>query len=91
MSILFPENPIYCMDKSDSRFQPTCCHYFSDLKCDGELQLGAEACRSLFGSYELSIPIDDTLECSRNGDTVTDKNCKNFQVRPVIVKSSIDQ
>lgn len=79
------------MDKSDdNRLKPMCCHYLSDLKCVGELQLGAEACKSLFGTYELSIPIDDTLDCKGSGDVVTDKNCKDFQVRVVMAKSAID-
>ena len=69
------------MEKGDSRLKPMCCHYLSDFKCGGELQLGAEACKSLFGAYELSIPIDDTLECTGSGNVVTDKNCKDLQVR----------
>ncbi|KAL9964361.1 hypothetical protein ACROYT_G027992 [Oculina patagonica] len=73
------KNPIYCMAKSDSRFTPMCCHDLSDLKCEGDLQLGAEACKSLFGTYELSMPIDDTLDCTSSADVVTDKNCKDFQ------------
>lgn len=75
------------MDKNDHRLKSMCCHYLSDFKCEGELQLGAEACKSLFGTYELSIPIDDTLDCTGSGHVVTDKNCKDFQVRVVMVKS----
>ena len=91
MSILFPGNSNYCMEKSDSRFQPMCCHDLSKLRCRGDFKLGAEACKSLFGSYELSIPIDNKLKCMDEGRTVTDKNCKDFQVRILIATSSIDQ
>ncbi|XP_078381574.1 uncharacterized protein LOC144664346 isoform X2 [Oculina patagonica] len=82
------KNPIYCMEESDSRFKAMCCHDLSDLKCKGDLQLGAEACKSLFGTYELSIPIDDTLDCTSSADVVTDKNCKEFQ-RSMFTKMNV--
>ncbi|KAJ7328520.1 hypothetical protein OS493_024435, partial [Desmophyllum pertusum] len=38
--------------------------------------LGAEECRSPFGTYELTMPIDKTAPCSSS--KLTDKNCKDF-------------
>ncbi|KAJ7375658.1 hypothetical protein OS493_039784, partial [Desmophyllum pertusum] len=60
---------LFCMDKGDSRFQPMCCHYLSDLPCDADIQLGAQECQS---PYQLT----KTLAC--DSSTVTDQNCKDF-------------
>ena len=76
---LFSGDSLFCMDKGDSRFQPMCCHYLSDLPCDADIQLGAQECQSPFGTYEFSIPIDKELAC--DSSTVTDQNCKDFDVR----------
>lgn len=88
VSILFPENSYYCVDKDDSRFQPMCCHSLVE-QCNEESQLGALECQSLYGSYELSMPVDDTLDCSST--EVRQANCKDFDVSVVIVNSKDDE
>ncbi len=77
VSIRFPENSYYCVDKEDSRFFPMCCHSLVE-QCNEESQLGAEECQSLFGTYELSMPVDDTLDCKRT--ELSQANCKDFDV-----------
>ncbi len=68
------------MPKTDGRLQSMCCHFLSDFQCDDTL-LGAVECRSPFGTYELSIPIDDKLPCTASSTEITDQNCKDFDVR----------
>ena len=67
------------MGTNDDRWQPMCCHYLSDSPCTDSL-LGAEECRSPFGTYELSMPIDENASCDPNVAGITDKNCKDFNV-----------
>ena len=43
--------------------------------------LGMEECQSLFGIYELKIPVDKNLACNAVG--VTGKNCKDLDVSSV--------
>ncbi|XP_078356298.1 uncharacterized protein LOC144642898 isoform X2 [Oculina patagonica] len=73
------KNTLFCIEKDDSRFKPMCCHYLSDSPCKDK-QLGAEECRSPFGTYEISIPIDKKARCRAKGSKVTHKNCKNFDI-----------
>ena len=54
-----------------------CCHYLSDSPCSDSL-LDSEECRSPFGTYELSMPINENAPC--NGAGITNKNCKDFDV-----------
>ncbi len=75
----FKGNSLFCMEKDDFRFQPMCCHYLSDSPCDDVL-LGAEECTSPFGTYQLSMPIDDKASCEPGNSPITDKNCKDFDV-----------
>ncbi|KAL9982801.1 hypothetical protein ACROYT_G004906 [Oculina patagonica] len=74
----------YCMPKTDRRLQSMCCHFLSDFQCDDTL-LGAVECQSPFGTYELSIPIDDKLPCTTSSTEITDQNCKDFDVRDVVL------
>ncbi|KAL9982967.1 hypothetical protein ACROYT_G005082 [Oculina patagonica] len=68
---------LFCMEEDDYRFQPMCCHYLSDAPCSDVL-LGAEECTSPFGTYQLSMPIDDQASCETGNSPITDKNCKDF-------------
>ncbi|KAL9982961.1 hypothetical protein ACROYT_G005076 [Oculina patagonica] len=71
------KDSLFCMEKDDFRFQPMCCHYLSDSPCNDAL-LGAEECTSPFGTYQLSMPIDDQASCDPGNSPITDKNCKDF-------------
>ncbi|CAH3144036.1 unnamed protein product [Pocillopora meandrina] len=64
----------YCLTKDDKRLTGMCCHPLIAAPCDDALA-GEEECRSVFGTYSLSIPIDPTLDCSAQ---ITYKNCKNL-------------
>ena len=75
---------LFCMEKDDFRLQPMCCHYLSDAPCN-DILLGAEECTSPFGTYQLSMPIDDQASCGSGDSPITDKNCKDFDVRFLIV------
>lgn len=79
-AFLLSEDSLFCMERGDNRFQPMCCHYLSDSPCDDKL-LGAEECRSPFGTYEISIPIDKKFPCKGKTSRITDENCKDFDVR----------
>ena len=67
------------MRKDDTRFEPMCCHFLSDSPCEDAL-LEAEECKSPFGTYNISIPIDKTAPCTASSSRITDKNCKDFDV-----------
>ena len=67
------------MRKGDNRFQPMCCHYLSNSPCE-DILLGAEECKSPFGTYEVAIPIDNNAACQPYSSQITDKNCKEFDV-----------
>ncbi|XP_078357256.1 uncharacterized protein LOC144642139 [Oculina patagonica] len=67
----------YCMPKDDGRFQPMCCHFLSDSPCDDKL-LGAVECKSPFGTYELTIPIDNDAPCKASETMITHANCKDY-------------
>jgi len=67
------------MEEDDNRFEQMCCHYLSGSPCNDVL-LGAEECTSPFGTYELSMPIDDTITCALNSSLITHKNRKEFDV-----------
>ena len=58
------------MEEDDNRFEPMCCHYLSGSPCN-DILLGAEECTSPFGTYELSIPIDDVITCALNSSLIT--------------------
>ncbi|KAL9956907.1 hypothetical protein ACROYT_G038462 [Oculina patagonica] len=75
----------YCVDKEDSRFEPMCCHSLVQ-QCKDESHLGAEECQSLFGTYELSMPVDPTLDCSST--EVRHANCKDFD-RTMFTKMTV--
>ena len=64
------------MTKNDPRLTGMCCHPLIAATCDDALA-GEEECRSVFGVYNISIPIDPTLDCSAQ---ITYKNCKNLNV-----------
>ncbi|XP_027042405.1 uncharacterized protein LOC113670461 [Pocillopora damicornis] len=65
----------YCMAKHDTRLTEMCCHPLISAPCDDALT-GEEECRSVFGTYNISIPIDQTLDCRRQ---ITYKNCKSLK------------
>ncbi|RMX38123.1 hypothetical protein pdam_00003071 [Pocillopora damicornis] len=71
------KDSLYCLEKDDVRFQAMCCHYLSDSACQDVL-LGAEECQSPFGSYELTIPVDEDVDCRPDSSQLTNKNCKDF-------------
>ncbi|XP_078356917.1 uncharacterized protein LOC144641766 isoform X1 [Oculina patagonica] len=71
------KDSLYCMPKNDGRFQPMCCHFLSDSPCDDKL-LGAVECQSPFGTYELTVPIDNDAPCKASSTKMTDANCKDF-------------
>ena len=75
----FLEDSLFCLERDDVRFQAMCCHYLSDSPCQDVL-LGAEECQSPFGSYELTIPVDEDVDCRPDGSQLTNKNCKDFDV-----------
>ncbi|CAH3128101.1 unnamed protein product [Pocillopora meandrina] len=81
------KDSLFCMSKDDYRFQPMCCHYLSGSPCDDTL-LGAEECRSPFGTYEMTIPIDSETSCTASGSRITDANCKDFD-RSVFTKMNV--
>lgn len=78
---------LFCMGKDDNRFQPMCCHYLSGSPCD-DILLGAEECRSPFGTYEMTIPIDNKTSCIASSSRITDANCKEFD-RSVFTKMNV--
>ena len=80
----FLEDSLYCLEKDDVRFQAMCCHYLSDSACQDVL-LGAEECQSPFGSYELTIPVDEDVDCRPDSSQLTNKNCKDFDVSLFII------
>ena len=66
------------MTKDDKRLTKMCCHpLITAPACDDAL-MGEEECRSVFGTYNISIPIDPQLDCNAQ---ITYKNCKNLDVR----------
>lgn len=68
------------MEKDDVRFQAMCCHsLLSGSPCQ-DILLGAEECQSPFGTYELTIPIDEEADCRPTSSQITDMNCKDFDV-----------
>ncbi|KAL9982789.1 hypothetical protein ACROYT_G004894 [Oculina patagonica] len=68
----------FCMERDDSRFQAMCCHFLSTgSRCEDPL-LGAEECTSPFGTYQLTMPIDDQVSCEPGHSSITYKNCKDF-------------
>ncbi|XP_027053468.1 uncharacterized protein LOC113680633 [Pocillopora damicornis] len=71
------KDSLFCLERDDVRFQAMCCHYLSDSPCQDVL-LGAEECQSPFGSYELTIPVDEDVDCRPDGSQLTNKNCKDF-------------
>lgn len=66
------------MGKNDERFQPMCCDFLSDSPCS--TSLGAEECKSPFGTYEISMPIDSKASCDPGFTRLTGGNCKDFDV-----------
>ena len=78
-SITISGDSLFCMEEDDFRLQPMCCHYLSDSPCN-DILLGAEECTSPFGTYEISMPIDENAPCQASSSQITDKNCKDFDV-----------
>ena len=78
-SITTSGNSLFCMEKDDNRFQPVCSHYLSESPCE-DILLGAKECTSPFGTYNLTLPIDDNAPCKAGGSKITDKNFKDFDV-----------
>ena len=74
------------MNKDDSRWNEMCSHPLnpSGSTCQDKL-LGMEECKSPFGIYELKIPVNKDLACENTG--ITDKNCKDLDVRNSITRS----
>ena len=69
----------YCVEEEDSRLTPMCNHPLNKEESGGtDTLLAMEECRSLFGSYELEIPVDEDLECDDTG--VTNSNGKDLDV-----------
>jgi len=65
----------YCVTEDDSRLEQMCTNPLNKLGSAKEnTLLGMEECRSPFGTYELQIPVDDSLECDVMG--ITNTNCK---------------
>ena len=77
--VTISEDSLFCMEENDQRFQPMCCHFLSDSPCD-DTRLGALECKSPFGTYEISMPINDKAPCSVDDTKMTSKNCKDFDV-----------
>ncbi|XP_028517529.1 uncharacterized protein LOC110247684, partial [Exaiptasia diaphana] len=75
----------FCMTKDDSRFESMCCHFLSGTPCD-DAQSGSAECQSLFGTYDMEIPINENAECG--GSLLPDKNCKNFD-RSIYTKMNV--
>ena len=74
------------MNKDDSRWNEMCSHPLnpSGSTCQDKL-LGMEECKSPFGIYELKIPVNKDLACENTG--ITDKNCKDLDVRNSVIRS----
>ena len=70
------------MEETDDRWQPMCSHPLSGGACASE-QYNAEECRSPFGTYELSVPVDQNLDCASYG--FSNKNCRDLDVSNVNV------
>lgn len=85
-SFPFSECLSFCMSKDDSRWNEMCSHPLnpSGSTCQDKL-LGMEECKSPFGIYELKIPVNEDLACENTG--ITDKNCKDLDVRNPITRS----
>ena len=65
------------MKESDDRWEPMCSHPLSGGVCANE-QLAAEECRSPFGTYEFTVPVDKNLDCDYAG--FNNKNCRDLDV-----------
>ena len=81
--VTISEDSLFCMEENDKRFRPMCCHFLSDSPCDvrsDDTRLGAEECTGPFGTYEISMPINDKSPCSVDDTKMTSKNCKDFDV-----------
>ncbi|XP_078344643.1 uncharacterized protein LOC144630195 isoform X2 [Oculina patagonica] len=70
-------NSLFCMKESDDRWEPMCSHPLSGGVCANE-QLAAEECRSPFGTYELTVPVDENLGCDYAG--FNNKNCRDLDL-----------
>lgn len=80
--IVLSGNSLFCMEDDDNRFQPMCVYDLSKGRCNykADKALGGEECKSPFGTYELSIPVDEKSPC-QGSSRFTNKNCKEFDVR----------
>ena len=67
------------MGKDDERFQQMCCHSVSDSSC--VISHDVEDCKSPFGTYEISMPIDSKATCEKSFTRLTGGNCNDFDVR----------
>lgn len=68
--VFFVVNSSFCLGKYDNRLQPMC----GCRQCDDEFK----ECQSLFGTYTIQMPINNSVECS--GQQRTHQNCKDFDV-----------
>ncbi|KXJ22165.1 hypothetical protein AC249_AIPGENE4192 [Exaiptasia diaphana] len=66
---------LYCLNEDDHRLKIMSCRQGRNLKCEDGV--GAPEWPSPFGTYTLSLPIDDKLEC-KSTTRVSTKNCKDF-------------
>ncbi|XP_020909805.2 uncharacterized protein LOC110247688 [Exaiptasia diaphana] len=67
----------FCMTMDDPRLEAMCCNFLSDTPCNDAL-IGAAECQSLFGTYDMEIPINENAECG--GSPLPDKNCRDFDI-----------
>ena len=65
------------MRADDDRFRSMCCDDFSGTPYN-DAQSGSAECQSLFGTYNIEMPIDKNGKCS--GTFITDENFKDFDV-----------
>ena len=78
-------NSLYCVTEDDRRWRSMCSHTQSGNGNDDRL-LGMEECKSPFGTYELMIPVDETLSCTEDS-SIIDSNCMDLDVSRKIIFS----
>ncbi|XP_078358139.1 uncharacterized protein LOC144642907 isoform X2 [Oculina patagonica] len=68
---------LFCLEENDIRLTSMCCHYLSGTDCT-ELSGSQEECSSPFGTYDISMPIDNTIACNDTNPPITHENCQQF-------------